>query len=378
MSEELDSTQPNEAADLDSTKKIKAYKSGSESNDLDGTKKVKAYKADDTQPRKPVQLQEQEDPQPVNEEPKPEKKPSRWRSILTGVLGFILLIGLGGFGGYNSALSARKSAAQSIMTTQLTEQFSFALVDIQFGRYENARQRLEYIIERDPNFPGAREKLTEVLVLSNIPTPTAAPTATATPDVSGVENAFARAQELIRAQDWNGALTALDTVRKLDPGYKTAQVDGMYYFALRNQGYNLITNEGNLEGGIYYLTLAERFGPLDNNARGIRDAARTYMVGASFWELDWEQAANTFEQVAIGWPSLWDGTMTAGQRYYTASLRFAEELYTNGAYCEAYDQYAKAASLGALDDKSAANQQEAFNICNPAPEAPAESPTAAP
>lgn len=374
MSEEFENTSPNESFDPDGTRKVKPYKMN-ESADPDGTKKVKAYKADDTQPRKVVPAQ---DPQPVNEEPKPEKKPSRWRSILTGVLGFILLLGLGGFGGYNSAVAARKNAETAIMSTQLSEQFSFALVDIEFGRYENARQRLEYIIQRDPNFPGAREKLTEVLVLSNIPTPTAAPTATATPDFSGAENAFARAQELIRAQDWNGALTALDTIRKLDPGYKTAQVDGMYYFALRNQGYNFITNEGNLEGGIYYLTLAERFGPLDNNAKGIRDAARTYMTGASFWDLDWEQARNYFEQVAVGWPSLWDGTMTAGQRYYTATVRLAEEVYNLGDYCYAYELYTQADGLGGLDAQSYGNLENANNICNPAPEAPAEAPTAAP
>ena len=133
MSEELESTQPNQSADNGSTKRIKPLQ------------------VDDTQPRKPVTV---EDPAPVNEEQEPAqeeaqpvKKPSRWRSILVGILGFILLVGLGGFGGYNQGVAARRNAEQSIMATQLSEQFSFALVDIQFGRYENARQRLEYIIQ---------------------------------------------------------------------------------------------------------------------------------------------------------------------------------------------------------------------------------------
>lgn len=358
MSEEFENTQPNQPADLNSTQKIKANK------------------VDDTQPRQPVQVEDQpqvtEEPETDKEEPKA-KKPSRWKSILTGILGFILLIGLGGFGGYNSGVGARRNAEQSIMATQLSEQFSFALVDIQFGRYENARQRLEYIIQHDPNFPGVQEKLTEVLVLSSIPTPTAAPTATATPDFSGAENAFARAQELIRAQDWNGALTALDTIRKLDPGYKTAQVDGMYYFALRNKGYDLITREGNLEGGIYYLTLAERFGPLDNSARGLRDGARAYMVGASFWELDWEQAANNFETVAAGWPSMWDGTMTAGQRYFIATIRVADEWFAAGEYCGSYELYEKAAAYGVLDGTASSNSAQAYAACYPVvEEAPVE------
>lgn len=356
MSEELESTQSNKPADPDSTKKMKAYKE------------------EDTQPLKPAGV---EDQRPAAEEPKttpPVKKTSLWKSILGGVLGFILLIVLGGFGGYSSGINARENAEDAILVQQLSEQYSFALVDIQFGRYENARQRLEYIIQKDPNFPGAQEKLTEVLVLSSIPTPTPAPTATATPDFSGAENAFLRAQELIRAQDWTGALTALDTVRKLDQNYKAAQVDGMYYFALRNKGHDLITKEGNLEGGIYFLTLAERFGPLDNTAKGLRDGARAYMVGASFWELDWEQAANNFEQVSAGWPSMWDGTMTAAQRFVIAATRFADEMFAVQEFCGAYDQYAKAASLGQLDEASLARQNQAYANCYPATEPPATEP----
>ncbi|MCQ3937622.1 MAG: hypothetical protein DPW18_11330 [Chloroflexi bacterium] len=302
----------------------------------------------------------EDDTQPINV-----KKPSRWKSNLLGALGFLLLIALGAFGGYSSGIGARKAAEESILVQQLSEQFSFALVDIQFARYENARQRLEYIISKDPNFPGAQEKLTEVLVLSSIPTATPAPTLTATPDFSGAESAFARAQELIRAQDWLGALTALDTIRKLDRNFKTAQVDGMYYFALRNQGYDLITKQGNLEGGIYYLTLAERFGPLDNTANGLREGARAYITGASFWELDWEQAVNYFSQVAAGWPSLYDGTMTAGQRYFIALVNFANELYTKQEYCGAYDVYQKAASMGQLDATAASNSAQALAQCYP-------------
>ena len=50
------------------------------------------------------------------------------------------------------------------MLQQLGEQYQFALVDIQFGRYDNAKQRLEFIIENDPTFPGAQDTLTQVLV----------------------------------------------------------------------------------------------------------------------------------------------------------------------------------------------------------------------
>jgi tetratricopeptide (TPR) repeat protein len=316
-----------------------------------------------TQPNQPVQ---KENTQPL----KPVKKTARWRSILISVLGFLLLIALGAFGGFRIGLGDRLDARNSIINKQLSEQFQFALVDIEFGRYEAAKQRLEFIIANNPSFPGAQEKLTEVLVKSTIPTITPTVTLTATPDFSGAESAYQRAQQLILAQDWPGALTALDQIRKLDSTYKTAQVDGMYYFALRNYGHDLILRQGNLEGGIYQLTLAERFGPLDNTAMGLREGARMYITGASFWELDWSQAVAYFSQVGTGWPSLWDGTMTGSQRYHYALMRFGDDLFEQGNYCDAYEQYQAAASIGNLDNEAANHANQSYQLCYPPTEIP--------
>ena len=137
----------------------------------------------------------------------------------------------------------------------------------------------------------------------------------------------------------------------------------MYYFALRNHGHALITQQGNLEGGIYYLTLAERFGPLDNTAVQLREGARMYITGASFWELDWKQAYNYFSQVGSGWPSMWDGTMTGSQRLQYAAMRYGDDLFEQQEYCEAYEQYQIAAGLGNLDD-AAANECQSRLINN--------------
>jgi tetratricopeptide (TPR) repeat protein len=318
------------------------------------TQPTQPFKEDDTQPIKPV------------------KKAPRWRSILISILGFLLLMGLGAFGGYTSGIKDRVNARNSVISQQLTEQFQYAIVDIEFGRYEAAKQRLEFIIANEPSYPGAQQKLTEVLVMSSIPTLTPTVTVTSTPDFSGAESAFQRAQQLILAQDWPNALSALDTIRKLDPSYKTAQVDGMYYFALRNYGYDLIKKQGNLEGGIYQLTLAERFGPLDNTAVGLREGARMYITGASFWELDWAQAVAYFSQVGSGWPSMWDGTMSAAERLYFASMRYGDQLVEQQQYCDAVQQYINASSYGDLDSEAGHNYFEANLVCNP----PTSTPTA--
>jgi len=317
-----------------------------------------------TQPNKPAE-------KPVD---KPATKPNRGLRFLLNAFILIALLALGIFGGYQSAISIRKNAESSTLMEQLGEQFQYALVDMQFGRYENAKQRLEFIIEKQPNFPGVQEQLTEVLVQINLKanqvlsTATVeAPSPTPTQDYSGAEEAFAHAQQLVTNQDWAGALGALDSLRQLDPDYNTSQVDGMYYFALRNNGYDLITRHGNLEGGIYYITLAERFGILDNNANGIREGARIYLIGASFWEVNWEQAVFYFTQ-AQTWGNLTDGTATATERYWYASMRYGDELFGLNKICgdnDALAQYTHAQSIAPLDKLAQDNYNKAFLICFP-------------
>ncbi len=319
---------------------------------------------ENTQPSQPESAQPVEpaldDTQPI----KPIKKPSRWRSFFIGLLGFLVLVGLGGYGGYAKGINDRTTVEETVVSKQLMEQYQLALVDFQFGRYEIAKQRLEYIIAKNPSFPGVKEKLTEVLVMSVIPTSTQVPTVTLTPDSSGAENAYLRALQLSNAQDWQNALSALDIIRKIDPNYKTAQVDGMYYFALRNLGHDLILKQGNLEGGIYNLTLAERFGPLDNTSVQLREGARMYIIGASFWELDWQQVVNYFSQVS---PNIWDGDMTAEKRLDFGLMRYGDQLFDDKDYCGAYDQYNKVITL---DEKSSARMNKSFSVCYPPTEVP--------
>ena len=294
----------------------------------------------------------------------PIKKSRRGRSLLFSALGVIALLAIAILGGYSSGIGVRKSNQSTVIMQQLGEQYQNTLIDIQFQRYEIARQRLEWIIANDPSFPGAQEKLTEVLVLSNQPTPTVTPSLTPTPDFSGAQEAFASAQQLIAAQDWPAAIGALDETRKLGPDYEQSKVDGMYYFALRNYGYSLITQQGNLEGGIYQLTLAERFGPLDRDSNGLREGARYYIIGASFWGLDWAQAVSYFTQVQA-WGNLWDGSMTATERYWFASMRYGDELFKNGQSCDAVAQYENAQAIAQLDKDANDNWSHAYTECYP-------------
>ncbi|HEY9151887.1 MAG TPA: hypothetical protein VIN60_03305 [Anaerolineales bacterium] len=301
---------------------------------------------------------------------KSSKKTSRGRSILIGILGVIILLALAGWGGYQSAIATRLQAKTVLINGQLMDQFQRALVDEQFKRYDDAQQRLQFIIQNDPSFPGAQTEMAKILVLQSIPTATQTPTLTPTPDVRDQQAMLTTAQQLVATGDWPNALTELDQLRKKDPSFNASQVDGMYYYTLRNYGVDLIQKQGNLEGGIYELTLAERFAPLDKTASSLRDGARLYLDAASFWQLDWATAANELSQVFSAYPAMWDGTMTAAQRYQFAAERYGDELLSQSKFCDAVKQYQAAQAIGNLDETAAKGLNQAYQKCYPATATP--------
>jgi hypothetical protein len=339
-----------------------------------------------TQPTKATQPNKAQNPAPIQEpegstqEIKPRHKKKlggRIGRFFLNLLIFLLIVGLGIFGGYRSGIGIRERAQEELVSQQLSDQFSRALVDIQFENYGAAQTRLEYIIGINPSFPGAMEKLTEVMVLSNIPTatPVVSPTPELIVDDTNYEGLLAQAQQLIAAGQWQNSLTVLDTLRAKDSTFHTVAVDGMYYFALRNLGVDLI-KAGNLEGGIYELTLAERFAPLDNVAHILRDNARFYNTAASFWELDWKLASEYFYQ--LNGSGIWDGTMTATERYRIASMRYGDQLYGDEQFCAAYEQYQGAETAGGLDADVAGRANQAFLACYPPTGTPAPTATFGP
>ena len=306
-----------------------------------------------------------EETQPI----KTNKNSSR-KKILITILGFIIIIALGSFGGFNSGIGIRKNAEATQISQALGEQFQLGAVALAEGRYDHARQHFEYIVQHEPTFPGAAEAMAQAILgmtFTATPTITPSPTLTPTPDLRGVEAIINNAQQFINAGEWTNALAALDQLRKDDPNYRTAEVDGMYYFALRYNGADKIAKLGDLEGGIYFLTLAERFGPLDSTANNLRGNARLYITAATFWEINWEQAVNYFGQLASYAPNIWDAAsnMTAGERYRIALIRYGDERFFAEDYCGAYAQYLIALAYGGLGDPSAKYSKQSYEICYP-------------
>ncbi|NPV56414.1 MAG: hypothetical protein HPY76_07070 [Anaerolineae bacterium] len=298
------------------------------------------------------------------------KKPKRGRVVIFGILVVILLGVLGGLVGYRFAITDRQQNLQSQVALAAATQFQMGVQDLEAGRYEVARQRFEYVIRLDPQFPGAAEKLAEVMLkMAEQTTPTAAFTPTfeptSTPDTRNEDEIFNQAQAFMRAGDWVNALITLDALRDTNLNYKTLQVDGMYYIALRYRGVDKILKEGNLEGGMYDLALTEKFGPLDKEADGYRTWARFYLTGASFWEVDWEKVVYYFSQVYPALPNLRDGSgWTTQERYRIALMNYGDKLFIAGDACGARDQYNLALTIG-YDQVLVATATQAQLVCSP-------------
>jgi tetratricopeptide (TPR) repeat protein len=311
------------------------------------------------------------------EEPKSAKKPRRWVWVLIGITVLFLTAASGGYAGYRSALTERLAKESENVSQVVMSQFMLGLDDLAAERYEAARDRFEYVIELDPGFPGAADKLAEaMLAMAIVNTPTPAPTPTIeispTPDLRGAEELYEQSGQHLRAKEWDQAIQTLDRLRQEDLSYRTLDVDGMYYIALRYRGVQKIIYEGNLEGGMYDLSLTESFGPLDHEANGFRNWARMYVSGASFWEIDWERVLAFFGQIYPALPNLRDGSnWTAVERFRLASIAYGDELMLAEESCTAITHYTNALSIS--DDPTVGPKLDAANqACFP-PE-----PTAAP
>ena len=307
------------------------------------------------------------------------------------------LVAIGLLSGYASGMGLRYSTQNNITAGQLTDQFKLGQQAVEAGNYEVARQHFEFVLQKDPNFPGIKAAYADLLLkMQTTPTFTYTPTTeiSPTPDLRGADEQFKSAQDLLKAEDWNGALAALDSLRKMAPEYHTTQVDGMYYTALYQRGLHEINPEkcvdSNLNAGIIDFTLAEHFGPLDNVAAGLRTTARLYIAGNSFWDQDWKQAQDLFFQAMSAYPNMRDSScMTASERYRQATLQVAEDLTKAGDMCGAAEQYDLAFNVNSPDNEQyfpAATQ--AADECNgnnsqdqpsssaqDTPVAPAETPT---
>jgi hypothetical protein len=329
----------------------------------------------DTQPVNPVPDLPDNDKTTSTVQP---KRGQKWW-VVGGIVAVLVITALGALGGYFSGIANRKATENNNRALAASMQYQLGLTDLQAGRYGFAKQRFEYVIELDPGFPGVLEKMAEIAIVMNAtatPTPAPIPTAAPTLDLSGVENLLAQSKQFLVAKDWSGAISALDAIRKGNPSFKTLEVDGLYFLALKYRGIEKIYQLGKLESGIYDIALMTRFGPMDVDSRDASEWASSYIYGASWWGVDFLRVVKDLEIVYTNFPNIQDqGHITAFERYRMALAGVGDQLALKGKWCDAVPYYLQSLQVGD-NGKVGEAYTKANNKCIAM--TPTETPTVAP
>jgi tetratricopeptide (TPR) repeat protein len=299
------------------------------------------------------------------------KKPRRGRVILLGILATLLLAAVGAGFGYRQGIQDRINLQQEQVLKEAAVQFQYGIQQFDNGNYELARTHFEFVLQYYPQFPGITEKYTETMVrLAQTSAPTVQPQTTPTFANMAVEALFNQANQEVQTKQWAAAINTLEALRNEDTNYRTLEVDGMYFITLRYRAIEMILNEGNLEEGLYFMALLNKYAPLDRDSVNYSVWARLYLTGASFWEVDWEQVVNYFSQLAAAMPGMHDGNgWTANDRFIRGSEYYADQLAGAGEHCKSLEYYQTVLNYSAnepVQDK----YNEAYRKCYPPTKTP--------
>jgi tetratricopeptide (TPR) repeat protein len=304
----------------------------------------------------------------------------RYAPLAAGAVALVVLVlGTGALAGYYAGSDQAQTSRSTDVAASAQEQFDLGVQDLLAGRYSLARQRFEYVLSIDPAYPGASELLDKALVALNVPTPTASPiaapsappsTPTPTLDVASLDSLFRQGQTAFGQGDWGGTLQALIVLRGKDPTFHRQEVDAMMAASLRNRGLNKILS-GSLEPGIYDLSLAALYGPLDAQAQSWMNTAEFYTFADSYFDLDPALAARYFAQLCQG------GTWDTCYKYAMSAFSYGDLLAATKDPCGASDQYRAALDTWKLNGVggTATAAAKACKTATAMPPTPTETPT---
>ena len=153
--------------------------------------------------------------------------------------------------GYLSGNRARDESLAQALETDIQTQYDLGLQDFEAGNYALARQRFDYVLQQDPNYPGVVDMLSETLLRLAEPTAvpaTATPAATATPsptpDTRQADELYRQAEAQFNNQEWKPLVETIVALRNIDPQYQAAQVDRMLYLGLLFTGIDIFEKNG--------------------------------------------------------------------------------------------------------------------------------------
>jgi len=295
-------------------------------------------------------------------------------------IGLAVLIAIYGtifFVAWDRGQVQRAQEEQTALDSELEKQMNLAGEEAAAGNYDLALRRLEWILERDSNYPGASVLMEQVLSNVNKPaTPTPMLRETPTPSVegtpstdSGPAEVFAALEQIMDQEEWEQAITAITAFQSQYPDYQRQRTDSLLYDAYLNRGQLLVMGD-QVELGLFYFDQAEKLGDLPMEAEDQRTWADLYLLGISYYGVDWGTAIFYFRGLCAAAPFYQDACV----KLHEVLIAYADQYTLNLDYCPAEALYSEANQLSS-DTELIEKLRTARDQCLEATPTPTVSPT---
>ncbi|GMQ78164.1 MAG: hypothetical protein BMS9Abin02_0663 [Anaerolineae bacterium] len=274
------------------------------------------------------------------------------RRLIYRIIGFVFITaalllaiyGIVALSAWRQGQDLRAEKAQSALEEDLNSQFTLAQEDVKAGNFSLALRRLEWVLTRDPKFPGAgllqdeaRNKLN--LLLTPSPTATLPATAEVVEDDAGPDptDSFMELERLIEAEDWKALLTAASEFQVYFPNHRRQETDKMLYDAYIELGSDLIGSK-QVELGLFYFSQAERLGDLPIEVEDQRSWAELYLTGIGYFGVDWAATVLYFRDLCAAAPFYQDACV----KFHQALVAYADQYSGAQDWCPAEGYYREA------------------------------------
>ncbi len=301
----------------------------------------------------------------VNQTPIPPKR--SWRSLLLKVIGVslivlaVLLLYFGGiaYWAWNSGEALRLEQIQQSEQQERAHQFELAQDDVSNGRYELALRRLDWLLSRDAQYPGAADLQTEAQSQLNLlltPTVTPSPTITPSPtpevmveatiDTAAIDEQIETIEELVDDRSWETAVKTITDLQIDYPSYRRQETDTLLYEAYSGWGVSLLNTE-QIEMGLFYLEQARDLGTLPEWIEGEIVFAELYLEGIVFYRVNWGAYLYYFRELCTYAPNFQNSCKLLNE----GLLGYGDQLANSLDWCPAQTIYLEAAALGNTPDE---------------------------
>jgi hypothetical protein len=170
-------------------------------------------------------------------------------------------------------------------------------------------------------------------------------------------------------EEWEQAITVITAFQAQYPDYQRQRTNSLLYDAYLNLGQLMVMGD-QIELGLFYFDQAEKLGDLPIEAEDQRIWADLYLLGISYYGVDWGTAIFYFRGLCAAAPFYQDACV----KLHEVIIAYADQYALNLDYCPAEALYSEANQLSS-DTVLIEKLQAARDQCLEATPTPTVSPT---